>query len=98
MIDYILICENKDLVYEKYLKYAWKDINWRTIFERLGLDLNVLYDNVIDYWSTEQLKTMLNLFIDLSQTDLELGLKLDIEKLIEFFTFYVKNDCKIWII
>ncbi len=98
MIDYILVCENKDLVYEKYLKYAWKDINWRTIFERLGLDLNVLYDNVIDYWSTEQLKTMLNLFIDLSQTDLELGLKLDIEKLIEFFTFYVKNDCKIWII
>ena len=53
---------------------------------------------MIDYWSTEQLKTMLNLFIDLSQTDLELGLKLDIEKLIEFFTFYVKNDCKIWII
>lgn len=97
MIDYILIYPNQsDFENEdKYLKYVWRDIDWRTVFEMINIDLNLLYDNAINFWTTEQLEVILKLLVELQETYTEDKLKDDINKLIILFTGYVENNCRI---
>jgi alpha-N-acetylglucosamine transferase len=97
MIDYILIYP-KNSIFEdedRYLKYVWRDIEWRTVFEMININLNLLYDNSINFWTTEQLEVILKLLIKLQETYTEDKLKDDINKLIILFTGYVENNCKI---
>ncbi len=59
-IDYVLRSTN--ILYKDeslyYCKYAWRDINWKLIFKVLGINLGVLYDNYISYWTPEQVKSI----------------------------------------
>lgn len=52
-----------------YLRYAWKDINWEFILcDVLNINLSVLYDNAINYWSLEQVIEMRNLIKNLYES------------------------------
>lgn len=132
-IQYILRSTNT--LYEDqsmyYCKYAWRDIDWQLIFEILGINLGVLCDNYISYWSPEQIKDIRNgiqclkenpkvyLFNDYSESNnyskedkeyllnnsseiqekikkykteqIEFLLQ-DVNKLLEFFNYYVENN------
>lgn len=53
--------ESKTKEYEeKFLKYRWRDIEWCKIFDLIGMDLLLLYDNYISYWCTPQLSDILS--------------------------------------
>lgn len=43
---------------DSFLKWAWKDIEWRAIFNLLNINLGALYDNAISYWSVDQVVEM----------------------------------------
>ena len=45
----------------RYLKYEWQDINWQDVFDILNISLQRLYDNSINYWSSEQVKDIRDL-------------------------------------
>lgn len=62
-IDYILFSRKKPDAFEyldpnQFMKHAIADIEWRKIFSLLRLDLDILYDNIIDYWCPEQINDM----------------------------------------
>jgi hypothetical protein len=61
-IDFVVESTIKPDVYdgkkERYLTYAWRNIEWEKIFELLNIKLHILYDNAIDYWSVEQVEEM----------------------------------------
>lgn len=44
-----------------FLKWAWKDIEWRAIFSLLNINLEALYDNAISYWSVDQVEKIYQL-------------------------------------
>ncbi len=42
----------------QYLNYAFRDVDWTTIFELLNINLFALNSNRISYWCPEQVKDM----------------------------------------
>jgi hypothetical protein len=100
---------NTALGLNAYCNWAWGDINWRKIFELISFNITILYDNNPNYWSNDQLKDILSSLIKLKNKDIEFynhkykyyyqdenlqdNIEDDINKLIEFFTEYVDNDC-----
>jgi hypothetical protein len=87
-IDYVIITE--DNVY-KFLKYDWRDIRWREIFNLINVNLDVIYDNAINFWSTEQIELVYNLLFNLRHKDLQN----DIDLLRDLFKGYVDKKSKI---
>ncbi len=62
-VDYILFSRKKPDAFgyldtNQFMKSAIADIEWRKIFSLLCLNLDTLYDNVINYWCPEQIKDM----------------------------------------
>jgi hypothetical protein len=90
-----------------YLKYAWRDIDWKEVFNVLNIRLHILYDHPISYWSTEHIKDirdMIKEFIESDTYDRECPneqilakLKTDANKLLEFFNYYVENKAIIYV-
>jgi hypothetical protein len=98
-IDYVIKSKSNPNMYEendpkKYLKYALVEINWKSILDLLHINLSVLYDSAINYWTTEQVKDMYlmikaidedpyNLYIGWKKEELENHMIKDIEKAIK---------------
>lgn len=84
------------------MKHAWRNLEWEAILSYLHIDLSVLYDQAINYWSESQVREMHRL-IKLLNADPEAKLKCncpeqDINELMKFFEFYVDNQCVIYVI
>lgn len=89
------------------LKYAWRDIDWKGIFNVLNIRLHILYDHPISYWSSDQvmdIRDMIKEFIESDTYDRECPneqilakLKTDANKLLEFFNYYVENKAIIYV-
>jgi len=92
MIDYLLINPKrpKDDI---FLKYEWRDIEWRKIFSLININLDLLYDNGIDFWTTTQLEVILNLLKSLLNDYTGIKLKEDIKTMIVLFQTYVDEKC-----
>ena len=95
----------------KYLKYAWMDIDWREIFDILHINLHALYDNHINYWAPchvrdmrDEIKNFVDKTIWIPDDDHEnMKEKMDLlhddaVKLLKFFDFYVENNVKIHVL
>ena len=62
-IDYVIVSKINPNMYEendpnKYLKYALIEIDWESILDLLRINLSILYDSAINYWTPEQVKDM----------------------------------------
>jgi hypothetical protein len=100
---------NQAMGMNKYLKYAWKDIEWERILEMIHFNINILYDNKPSFWATEQLdyvcKELEQLTLGNYENILEYDecekmvlpniehLKKDITKLYHLFQEYVDKKC-----
>ena len=42
-----------------YCKTAWANLNWTIIFDMIGFNPALIYDNDPNYWETSQLNTVL---------------------------------------
>ena len=42
-----------------YCKYAWRNIEWKTIFTLINFQISLLYGNDPNYWETSQLNGVL---------------------------------------
>lgn len=92
MIDYILINPKYPENYY-FLKYEWRDIEWVEIFRLININLDLLYGNGIDFWTTTQLEVVLNLLKSLLNDYTGIVLKEDIKKMIVLFQTYVDEKC-----
>jgi len=92
MIDYILI-NPKTPENNNFLKYEWIDIEWKEIFRLININLDLLYGNGIDFWTTTQLDVILNLLKSFLDDYNEIVLKEDIKKMIVLFQTYVDEKC-----
>lgn len=89
-IQYVIISDHG--IYN-FLKYDWRDIEWQKIFEIINVNLDVIYDNVIDFWCTEQIEVIYNLLVSLKHEELQK----DIDKLRDLFKEYVDKKYKIFV-
>jgi hypothetical protein len=94
--------ENK----ERNLKWAWRNIKWKQIFDIIGFRIDGLYNNLINYWSLDQvnkiyvtLKILYNnpAMAVCCEEDLKTAEKMkpDILLLMKYFEKYVENKCVI---
>ncbi len=78
-----------------YLKWALHGTAWERILALLHINLGILYDHVINYWSAEQVKDMYArickvaddpyaLYAGWKREDLTLSMLADIEELIHY--------------
>lgn len=42
-----------------YCKYAWRNIEWKEIFEMIYFNITILYNNIPSYWETSHINTVL---------------------------------------
>jgi hypothetical protein len=88
---------------EKYLKYAWRDLQWEKILELASIQLYLLYDHAINYWSVDQVSKMherLKILYGSPESILPddggyvndaIALREEIKQLIGFFEEYVEK-------
>jgi len=48
------------------LKHVWKDIQWKDVFNIINLKLDVIGNNIISYWSLNQVKDIYNILSNLN--------------------------------
>jgi len=89
-IDYVIISD--DGIYN-FLKYDWRDIEWEKIFEIINVNLDLIYDNGINFWCTEQIQIVYNLLVSLRHKELQK----DIDNLRDLFKGYVDKKYKIFV-
>lgn len=46
--------------------WIWRNIDWRTIFTEIGFEITCIYDSLINYWSTDQLESILDRMFEIS--------------------------------
>jgi len=91
-----------------YLKYAWREIDWQPVFDFLHINLDLLYDSSVNYWSECQVVDILDHLIALTNKDdsllIDLNRHRDAEKLrqtaaklLHFFEDYVAHNARIYI-
>lgn len=91
--------------YRKNVKWDLVEIEkWKEIFQLLNLNLSILYDQLITYWSVDQVETMYEEMKSMIETpwkwccEEEITLlKDDIQKLVYLFKEYVELELKFFI-
>ena len=68
-------------------------LNGGEIFRLININLDLLYGNGIDFWTTTQLEVVLNLLKSLLNDYTGIVLKEDIKKMIVLFQTYVDEKC-----
>jgi hypothetical protein len=90
---------------DAYLKWALRDIEWRKVLNFLHINLALLYDSAIDYWSESQVEDMRDLIKGLAEGTMEFyeeadritaeSLKDDAAELLVHFNYYVMKGARI---
>jgi hypothetical protein len=91
-----------------YLKYAWRDLDWRPVFDFLHINLDLLYDSSVNYWSECQVVDIRDHLIALINKDDALLMNLEClshaenlrnnaVKLLHFFEDYVAHNARIYV-
>lgn len=60
MAEFVIILpENNDEDdINRYLEHRWKDLQWKNILSLVNINLSILYDSPINYWSADQVTDM----------------------------------------
>lgn len=93
---------------DAYPKYAWRNIDWRSVFDFLHINLDLLYDSAVNYWSECQVVDIHIHLMALKNKDAALLWNeirvLQAEKLYEdalqlliFFDDYVAHNARIYV-
>jgi hypothetical protein len=98
---------------EEFLPEAWKDIRWEEVLELCHINLYLLYDNAICYWSVDQVARMYEILKEMYENPEEMFnfvdgagepsikkakiLKDDTYKLMKCFENYVQNKAIIYV-
>ena len=93
---------------DAYLKWAWRNTDWRSVFDFLHINLDLLYDSAVNYWSECQVVDMLGLLVAFKNNDSALlcdeervttagKLREDALVLLELFEAYVAHNARIYV-
>ena len=95
----------KSLKENCYCRNSWININWEVIFTLINFNIVLLYDNLINYWTTEHLSIVLEKLKDLKENFREYEIDEtsktllnsiyvdELDELINLFDLYVEKKC-----
>jgi hypothetical protein len=86
-------------------KLCWRNLKWQKIFQMIHFQITILFDNLIHFWVTDQLKIVLSnlkkidsqsitdyLLYEISSEELNQFIN-DVNQLILLFEIYIEKKC-----